>query len=238
MKDKLKCLIVDDELFARKGIMEYIEEVDYLAFGGEAENPYEAIQFMRENPIDLLFLDINMPKMNGIDFLKIANNLPATILTTAYQEYAIDGYELDIVDYLLKPISFERFLKASKKAKDYIASQNNNKNRSHDYFFVKSNGIYEQVIFKEILAIEALQNYIVIHTVKGKILAYLTMKLIESHLPEKDFIRIHKSFIVCKNAIESITGDSVIIKDKSYPIGNSHKAAFFEEFLNYKLIKR
>lgn len=238
MKEKLKCLIVDDEFFARKGIIEYIEEVDFLAFAGEAENPYEAIEFMRENPVDLLFLDINMPKMSGIDFLKIAGNLPATILTTAYQEYAIDGYELDVIDYLLKPFSFERFFKASRKAKDYIASQNSSENRGNDYFFVKSNGVYEQVIFNEILAIEALQNYIVIHTIRGKIVAYLTMKLIESYLPEKDFIRIHKSFIVCKNAIESITGDNVTIKDKSFPIGNSHRTAFFEEFLNSKLIKR
>ena len=238
MKEKLKCLIVDDELFARKGIIEYIEEVDFLVFEGEAENPYEAMEFMRENPVDLLFLDINMPKMSGIDFLKIGNNLPPTILTTAYQEYAIDGYELDIIDYLLKPIAFERFLKASKKAKDYIASKSSNETIGSDYFFVKSNGIYEQVVFKDILAIEALQNYIVIHTIKGKIVAYLTMKLIESHLPEKDFIRIHKSFIVCKDAIQSITGDSVTIKDKSFPIGNSHRSAVFEEFLNSRLIKR
>jgi len=234
---KIKCLVVDDETFARKGIIEYINDIDFLEFSAEAENPVEAIQILKETKIDLMFLDIHMPKMTGIDFLKTFNNLPSTIITSAYQEYAIKGYELNILDYLLKPISFERFLKAVSKTQDFL-NLNSFTEDSNKYFFVKSNGIYEQIITTDIIAIEALQNYIIIHTIKNRFTVYLTLKIIESKLPQDKFIKIHKSYIVAKDCIQSISNDTVTINSSTYPIGNTYKSILFEEFLNSKLIKR
>jgi DNA-binding LytR/AlgR family response regulator len=236
MAKKIKCLVVDDEQFARKGIKEYIDDIDFLEFIGEAENPVEALSILKDEEIDLLLLDINMPKISGIEFLKNFTNLPATIITTAYQEYAIESYELNVLDYLLKPISFERFLKSVSKAQDFILTKNNLTN--NDYFFVKSNGIYEQVIIKDINAIESLQNYVVIHTNKNKLVAYLTLKLVEEKLSKKDFIKIHKSYIVSKNAIQSISLDTITINELHFPIGNTYKSVVFEEFLHSKLLKR
>jgi len=230
MESKIKCLVVDDEKFARLGIIEYIEEVDFLTLSDEAENPIEASQIIKENKIDLMFLDINMPKMSGIDFLKVSNNMPLTIITTAYNQYAVEGYELDVVDYLLKPIPFDRFLKACNKAVDFLSSKNKIDRAHEDYFFVKCNGIYERVVVNEIIAIEALQNYIMIYTYKKKITAYLTLKFILDYLPEKDFIKVHKSFIVAKKDIQAITQDTVVINDKSFPVGNTFEMFFMKLF--------
>lgn len=234
--NKLKCLVVDDEQFARRGIKEYIDDIDFLEFTGEAENPVEALTLLKNQEIDLLLLDINMPKISGIEFLKNFTNLPATIITTAYQEYAIESYELNVLDYLLKPISFDRFLKSASKVQDFI--QTKNKLSNNDYFFVKSNGIYEQVIINEIIAVESMQNYVIIHTKKNKLVAYLTLKIIEEKLSKIDFIKIHKSYIVSKSDIQSISTDTITIGDLHFPIGNTFKTPVFEEFLHSKLLKR
>ncbi|MEE1898447.1 LytTR family DNA-binding domain-containing protein [Flavobacterium rakeshii] len=238
MTSKLKCLIVDDEFTARKGITEYIEDTNFLEASFEAQDPFEAMNIIKNNKVDLMFLDINMPKMSGIDFLKLGNTLPPVIITTAYQEYALEGYELDIIDYLLKPIPFERFVKAVKKAQGYIASTTDSQNQATDSFFVKSNGIYEQISYSDISAVESLQNYVIIHTNKGRVIAYLTLKLIMEKLPDSTFIQIHKSYVVSKKAIQSISTDSVCINDNNFPIGNSFKNKLFDEFINTKLLKR
>ena len=234
---KLSCLVLDDEPYARQGLAEYIRDIDFLELAAEAEHPVEAIEIIRNKKIDILFLDINMPRMNGIDFLRITDNLPTTIITTANPEYSLDGYELKVIDYLLKPIAFERFLAACKKAQQYIELSTKGE-KKEEYFFVKSDGVYEQVIIKDIIAIESLQNYVKINTKKSTITAYLTLKIIEDYLPEEDFIKIHKSFVVNKNAIQSITQEAVIINDKIFPIGQTFKSALFKTFLNSKLIKR
>ncbi|WP_417369626.1 LytR/AlgR family response regulator transcription factor [Flavobacterium beibuense] len=237
MTSKLKCLITDDEFTARKGIAEYIEDTDFLESAFEAQDPFEAMNIIKNNKVDLMFLDINMPKMSGIDFLKLGNSLPPVIITTAYQEYALEGYELDIIDYLLKPIPFDRFVKAAKKAQGYITSTTDSHNIT-DSFFVKSNGIYEQISYSDIMAVESLQNYVIIHTNKGRVIAYLTLKLIMEKLPDSAFIQIHKSYVVSKKAIQSISTDSVCINDNNFPIGNSFKNKLFDEFINTKLLKR
>jgi DNA-binding LytR/AlgR family response regulator len=166
---KWKCIIVDDEPVARKLLEEYITDVDFLQFVGKAENPLRATALLNEDSINLMFLDINMPKMNGIEFLKTSSSLPPTIMTTAYSEYALEGFELDVLDYLVKPFSFERFLKACNRAKDYLQLLQKNEaapNEAADYFFVKCNGTIEKILYQELILVEAKQNYVILHNLK------------------------------------------------------------------------
>src|SRR3954447_8911589 len=210
---KLNCIIVDDEPVARKLLEEYIEDVDFFQLIGKAENPVKANVLLNNNKVDIIFLDINMPKMSGIEFLRTSSSLPLTILTTAYTEYAIEGFELDVLDYLVKPFSFERFLKACNKAKEYFELQNNfsEKKSSQDlsYFFVKCNGKIEKIFYDELLYVEAMLNYVVLHTEERKLIVYLTIKGITEQLPTDIFLKVHKSAIININKIKSIEGNEI-----------------------------
>jgi DNA-binding LytR/AlgR family response regulator len=161
---KLKCIIIDDEPVARKVLQEFIEEVDYLELAGEAENPLKAINLLSNNDIDIIFLDINMPKINGIDFLKSASTNASIIMTTAYTEYAVEAYGLDVLDYLLKPIAFERFLKACNKAKEARNTGIENKVKVQDHFFIKCDNQIEKVFYNDLLYAEAMLNYVMLYT--------------------------------------------------------------------------
>src|ERR1700761_1715617 len=197
----LKAIIVDDEPVARKVLREYIEDIDYLELAGMAENPLKADALMAEKRIDLLFLDINMPKLSGIEFLRASGggpHQPLGIITTAYAEYALDGFELDVVDYLVKPIPFERFLKACQKARARFSDKGPTEGvpAPANHFFVKCGDSLEKIVYSELLYVEAMMNYIVLHTTSKKLIAYLTLKGILSQLPSPDFVQVHKSFIV------------------------------------------
>ena len=238
---KFNCLIIDDEPLACKGLREYIEEVDSLHFLAAVHNPADALKHLAKT--DIMYLDINMPKLSGIDFLKQVKNPPLTIITTAYQQYALQGYELDVVDYLVKPISFPRFLKATTKAIDYLKLLNPEKSKSetpvsNDYFFVKSNGILERVLLSEILAIEALTNYVIIHCGEKKIIAYLTLKQIRENLPATEFIQVHKSHIVARHKVEKIDHDEIVIQNLKIPVGSNYKNVVAEQILGGKILKR
>lgn len=238
---KYNCIVIDDEPLACKGLEEYIREVDSLHLIAAVNNPAEAIKYLPDT--DLMYLDINMPKISGIDFLKQIKNPPLTIITTAYQQYALQGYELDVVDYLLKPISFPRFLKATTKAIEYLKLLQPEKTKQHiapvnDYFFVKSNGILEKILLADILAIESLANYIIIHTREKKIVAYLTLKQIKEYLPETSFIQVHKSFIVASNKIDKIDRDEIILHHLKIPIGLSYKEDITRQLTEGKILKR
>src|SRR5258708_34091379 len=154
---KLNCLIVDDEPVAQKILRDYIADVDFLNFAGAAENPVKATGMLENHSIDLLFLDINMPKLSGIEFLRISKSLPPTIMTTAYSEYALEGYELNVLDYLLKPFSFDRFLKAAYKAKEYYEKSGSGA-ANQNYFFVKSDGRIEKILYDDLVCVEVMQN--------------------------------------------------------------------------------
>ena len=181
---KLKCIIVDDEPVARKLLEEYILDVDFLELKGKAENPLKASPLLESNEIDLMFLDINMPKLSGIEFLRTSHALPLTIMTTAYAEYAVEGFEFDVLDYLVKPFSFERFFKAVNKAKDYYVLKTRPPESSpHNYFFVKCDGKIEKLIYDQLLYIEAMLNYVILHTESRKMIVYLTVKSITEQLP-------------------------------------------------------
>lgn len=235
---KIKCIIVDDEPVARKIIREFVEEVNFLTLAGEFENALKAESFLRNNPAEIVFLDIEMPKLSGLDWLKKSTAKPLVILTTAFPEYALEGYELDIIDYLLKPVSFSRFLKAAQKAKDYISMKNaGHLSAEPSWLFVRSDKRIEKIEPDEILYIESTGNYINIHVKDKSIIAYLTLKGIESELPPAGFIKIHQSFIVNFSRIEAIEGNQVKVNNKMLPLGRSYKDMFMK-MVEERLVKR
>ena len=233
---KYSCLVIDDEPLACKGLCEYISEVEALEIKAVLNHPSEAIAHL--NGTDLLYLDVNMPKISGIDFLKQISNPPLTILTTAYPQYALEGFELDVVDYLLKPISFPRFLKATTKAIDFLNQRKGDPSINSEYFFVKSNGVLEKIVINEIDAVEALSNYIIIHTDGRKIVAYLTLKQILSTLPASSFIQVHKSFVVAMERIQKIDREEIVVRDKKIPVGSNFKEELNRRLIDGKLLKR
>jgi len=236
---KLKCIIVDDEPMARKVLEEYIHDTDFLELVGKAENPLKAISVLGNQQIDLMFLDINMPKLSGMEFLKASQHLPMTILTTAYEEYALEGFELNVLDYLLKPISFERFLKASQKAKEFFELKNSNqKQKEDDFFFVKCNGKIEKVVYDDLFYIEAMMNYVVLHTRHKKMIVYLTLKSILEQLPSSIFLKVHKSFIINLTKVKGIEGNQIDISLNKVIMSQSIAEEVMEKIIKGRLIKR
>jgi len=236
---KLNCLIVDDEPDARRLLEEYISETDFLALAGQAENPLRAGAMLKETKADLMFLDINMPRMSGIEFLKSSPSLPLTILTTAYTEYALDGFELDVIDYLVKPFPYQRFLKAVTKARDYYELQLNHPSvEKDDYFFVKSNGRIEKVRYDELLYVEAMQNYVVLHLEDRKLVVYHTMKGIESQLPARLFLKVHKSTLINLQKVKSIDGNEINLGSCKVTISQSLRDEVLHKILNDRMIRR
>lgn len=228
---EIRAIIVDDEPLARNIIIEYSKNIPSLKIIGECSDAICASQFLQTTNIDLIFLDINMPKISGIDFLKNLTNPPLVILTTAYSEYALDGYELNVIDYLKKPYSFERFFKSINKA----IEQNNLlksvsfsfvKDTHNDFIFLKSDKKTIKIVFSDILYVEGLGDYIKIFTSSQKYISNLSMKKILSVLPSNNFYRIHKSFIVAIDKIESIEGNIIKINNVRLPIGNNFRTDF------------
>lgn len=229
----IRCLIIDDEPLAQRVIERYAENVPFLEIVQKCNSAVEAIDVLHNREVDLLFLDINMPRLSGMDFLKTLKNPPLVIITTAYAEYAIQGYELDVVDYLMKPFAFDRFYKAIQKAEDLIKGKNHrhveNKEmeRQDDTFiFIKSSKKTYKVNLNDILYIEALGDYVKIHTTDKMIISYQSLKNIETLLPSAAFPRIHKSFIIALSRIDLIEGNQVKLKDRMIPIGTNFKGEF------------
>lgn len=236
---KLNCLVVDDEPVARDILKDYIADVDFLTLVGMAENPVKASSMLEGNSVDLLFLDINMPKMSGIEFLRMSKSLPATVLTTAYAEYSLDGFELNALDYLLKPFSFNRFLKAAFKAKEHHEKiKSVNTLAEQDSFFVKSDGRIERIRYEELVCVEAMENYVVLHTTTGKRIAYLTLKMMEEQLPKSFFIKIHKSMIINLQKVKSIYGKTVDLGTMQCTISQNLFEDVMQEILQGRLLKR
>ena len=224
-------LIVDDEPIAHRIIEKYCENLPHLEKKGNCYNAFEAMQFLNENVIDLIFLDINMPKLSGFDFLKTLSNAPKIIVTTAYKEFALEGYELNISDYLLKPFSFERFMKAVNKTID----TNENKEgaapmsiieteSNGNSFFLKGDKKHHQIHFEDLLFIEAYGHYCKVYLMNDMIVSHQKISDFENLLPKAAFIRTHKSFIVAKNKIEEIEGNRIIISEHKIPIGQTYKS--------------
>ncbi len=230
---KIKCIITDDEPIARNGIQSYVERLDFLELVGVCEDAIQLNNILKTQQVDLLFLDIEMPYMSGIDLLSTLVNPPKVIITSAYEQYAIKGYDLEVVDYLLKPISFERFLKAVNKAYDVIVNQTAPK--SPDYFFVKANQKLEKIFFNDILYVEGIENYVAIQTTSGKVITHSTLKLILENLPEQLFIQTHKSFIINVEKVLNIEGNMLGIDKYKIPISRTYKETVLEAILKNKL---
>jgi DNA-binding LytR/AlgR family response regulator len=228
----IKALIIDDEPLAQNVIKQYALKIPSLDIVGACNDAICAQEFLLKNEVDLLFLDINMPKLSGISFLKNLNKNVLVIFTTAYSEYALEGYELNALDYLKKPFSFERFYKAFVKAEEMYWLKNKAENSSKnekvsDFLFIKSNKKSVKIKFTDILYIEGLGDYIKIHLSDNKFVTNLSMKKIHALLPQDQFYRTHKSFIVSVDKIETLEGNLVSINGEKLPIGNSYRQDFF-----------
>ncbi len=224
----MKCIIVDDELPALRLLTDYVEKTPELQLVGTAEDAFKAMALLNSQKIDIMLLDIQMPELTGIDLLKSLSHKPYTIFTTAYPQYALEGYELNVVDYLLKPITFERFLKAVNKVFDlHNLTLNSSRNKSTDnakkYMFVKADYKLLKVVFNEILYIEGLSEYVKIFTENRQIITLQSLKNLEITLPQDRFIRIHKSYIISIPKVKAIVGNSVEIGSKKITIGKSYR---------------
>jgi DNA-binding LytR/AlgR family response regulator len=239
---KINCIIVDDEPLARKGLKEYIADVDFLDLKAEFDNALMATELIRRGDIHLLFLDIQMPKITGLEFFKTLQAPPPVIFTTAYPQYALDGFEVNALDYLLKPISFERFLKAALRAKEFYEVRNENAIEKtgavSDHFFIKADAKLVRINYADVLFVEALQNYVVIHTHEKKYITYLTFRSVEEYLPPSLFIRTHKSYIVGASKVDSIEGNDIRIGAHHIPISRNMKDEVMEKLLKGKFLKR
>ncbi len=239
----INCFVIDDEPLARKGLKEYIADVDFLQLSAEGENPLSAADMLQQVEQPLMFLDIQMPKISGLDFVKSLQSPPPVIFTTAYPQFALDGYDLNALDYLVKPISFERFLKAAYKAKEYYEVRqknktNNNEVAPRDYMFIKADNKLVKISYDDILFIEALQNYVVIYTPLKKFISYLTFKSVEEFLPANRFIKTHKSFIVSIARTESIEGNEIAIGTHRIPLSRNTKDEVIEKIMKGNFLKR
>ena len=239
---KLTCIIIDDEPIARKGLREYIGDVEFLHLTGEFDNPLKATDALMNGKIDLIFLDIQMPKITGLEFLKTLANPPLVIFTTAYPQYAVDGFELNAADYLLKPFSFERFWKAVIKARTLFESGKTSSLQplivEDEHFYIKTDNKLVKINYSDILFVEALQNYIAVHTINKKYITYLTFKSIEESLPQHIFLKVHKSYLVALSKIESIEGNEIIMGVHHIPISRNMKEEVMERILKGKYLKR
>ncbi|SEB46586.1 DNA-binding response regulator, LytR/AlgR family [Tenacibaculum sp. MAR_2009_124] len=221
----IKYIIVDDEPIAHEIIKGYCNVLPKLSFVQHCYDAIEAMEYLKNNEVDLVFLDLNMPKLKGFDFLKILQNPPKVIVTTAYQEFALEGYELNIVDYLLKPFSFERFIKAVNKVdvSDKETSPTSNVKKKEQSLFLRSNKKHVQVKYEDILFVEATGNYIKVVTSDKEIQVREKISDIMNLLPEEEFFQVHKSFIVAKQCINEIEGNRIFINDFVIPIGKVYK---------------
>ena len=230
----LKCMVVDDEPLAVNLLEDHIRKVSFLKLEATFNNPMDALISINSHPVDLIFLDIQMPQLNGIQFMQLLQNRAQVIITSAYQEYAIEGFEHNVVDYLLKPIAFERFYKAVEKAYN-LKNPSHKLNRSQDmhpetggYIFVKVETKMVRVELDDILFIEGLKNYVSIYTKTQRIVTLQVMKQLEEILPANRFVRVHKSFIVAIDKINSIERQEILIKDRLIPIGNTYQEHFYK----------
>ena len=231
----INCIAIDDEPPALRQMKEYITKVPYLNLLATFDNAIDSMNYLKEKPVDLVFLDIQMENLSGIEFLKLLKKKPSIILTTAYDSYALQAFDLDVDDYLLKPISFERFMKATEKIYNKLLLQKqplfhepDKKSKDKDFFFVKTEFRIQRIDFKDILYIEGMKEYLIIKMENEKIFTLQSFNEILSCLPESNFIRVHKSYIISLSKISSIRKNKIYIGDKAISIGNTYKDAFLK----------
>ncbi|RNL54189.1 LytR/AlgR family response regulator transcription factor [Pedobacter jejuensis] len=230
----IRCLAVDDEAYASDIIATFINKTPFLTLVATTTNAFEALSLVQDGKVDLVFLDIQMPELTGIQFLKICGDKCKVILTTAYPEYALDGFDLDVVDYLLKPISYERFYKAAQKAQQMISPTPQEAvqqiTTTSDFIFIKGDtkNKFIKVNYNEILYIEGLKNYVSVYTANQRIITYQSLRELETQLPHPPFCRVHKSYIISLEKIKMVDGNALYIGEQSIPIGDTYREEFFK----------
>lgn len=246
---KIKCLVVDDEQGAIDILTHYISKTPFLELSGSFLGPLDALDAVYAGDIDLIFLDIHMPELSGLDFIKLLKGRVKVILTTAYDQYALEGYEHNVIDYLLKPIPFERFLKAAQKVLDlsqpssikstHAQTVQTSEKQEDDYVFVKADGKVQKIRFDDILYVEGLGNYVTMHTTNGKVVTLLTMKEVQERLPESSFMRVHRSFIVSLNKVQFIEGNQIFVEAKTaVSLGETYRETFFKALEEKMLLSK
>lgn len=231
----MRCIAVDDEPLALKIITDFVQKIPYLELVGTASSAIEAGELLKREPADLMFLDINMPHLTGVDFVRMTDNLPLVIFTTAYPDYALTGYELDVVDYLLKPFSFDRFYKAVTKAHDLYELQQGQPegvvqpSLQPEYLMIRVEYSTVRIDVDDILFIEGLKDYVKIATPHKNYVTKSSMKNVEEKLPSDHFLRVHKSFIVNLDRVQAFENNHVIIGEHKIPLGSNNR----EEFLRF-----
>lgn len=235
----MNCIVIDDEPLAREAIQDLIETQTKLTFVGSFNNAIKAEKFMVENEVDLIFLDIEMPRINGLEFAKKISKNTMVIFTTAYKEYALESYNLDAIDYLLKPVLPARFEKAIEKAFAFYKLLNSEngivEKLTQNFIFIKAERKYYKILFEKILYIEALKDYVIIHTLRDKVITAMNLKTIHSKLPNDIFIRVSKSYIVNESAIECFDNNTIYINENEIPIGKVYQENFYNQYLNEPL---
>jgi two-component system, LytTR family, response regulator len=224
----IRCIVVDDKPLAIDLLAAYIGKVPWLELVHSAQDPLEALEYLRTHPADLIFLDIQMPELNGLQFIRVSGGRVPVILTTAYEDYALDGYAYDVVDYLLKPIPFDRFYQAVEKARARNTAPEAVVAEGSGSIFVKTEYRIQRIALDDIRYIEAKQNYIAIETKTGRVMSLQNIKSIEEKLPSPRFMRVHKSFIVSLEKIDTIERSRIFLGDAVIPIGDSYREALFK----------
>jgi DNA-binding LytR/AlgR family response regulator len=240
----IKALLVDDEPLALDILETYLEQIPDFELMKRCDNAIEAREYLKNNPVDVIFLDIQMPQLTGVDFVKTLTYPPLIVFTTAYPNFALEGFELNAIDYLLKPVSFDRFQKAIEKVRHKLTgtasknSESQNTNQ-HEYIFVKADKKFVKINFNDMLYVEGLKDYVIIKTTTGRVITLQTMKSLEDKLPKSIFLRIHRSYIVNLRRISSILGNMVEIGDKQdlkqIPIGKNYRDELLEIIEENKL---
>lgn len=232
---QIKCILTDDEPMARKGLRGYIEKIDFLTLIGECEDAIQLNTMLKTQQVDLIFLDIEMPEITGLELLSNLTNPPKVIIVSAYEQYALKGYEFDVVDYLLKPVSFDRFLKSVNRIHDLLQKEQKGVN---DYIFVKSGKQLKKILFKDILFIESMENYVVIQTVSSKEIVYTTLKQFYESLPQDIFQQVHRSYIVNIDQVNAIDGNQLNVNSYKIPVARNFRDEIYNLILNNRLITR
>jgi len=240
MNKPLTCVIVDDEPPAIRILQKYVAQLPGIECVATSIKSIEGLQLIEQHRPDVLFLDIQMPDLTGIQLSALVKDTTKIIFTTAYSQFAVEGFELNAVDYLLKPIAFNRFINAVEKAKNLILNNDNKaiaNTPGEDYFFIKTDGKnkFKRVAIADIFYLESIKNYVVIHTPGEQIVTYNTLKYFEENLPQNLFTKIHKSFIVALNKIEKTDNNEVWVQQKSLPLGDTYKSDFFDKIIQRKL---
>lgn len=237
----LNCLVIDDESIAIEGIVAHINKIDFLRVAHTCSSAIEAANVLRYEKIDLMFLDINMPYLSGLEFLESLHNPPLTIFSTAYSEHAVDGFRLNVVDYLLKPFSFQRFFQAAERALEQYNNNNllqDKQEEMDDALFIKVDDTFKKIFWRDIIYIESMQNYLKLHFENELFVIHQTMTHMESVLPKNCFFRIHKSYLINTSKIESVFGDKVMVAGKTLPLSKYRKKELLNDIVLQRLISK